>query len=234
MNVLAIGAHPDDLELLCAGTLAKYVRAGHRVVMCHVANGNKGHATIPSDELARMRRAEAQRAAAVIGAESVTADSDDMRVLPDDEETQTRMVEIIRAAAPDLIITHWPQDYHTDHRATSKLVFDASFIAGLPAVKTAQPPLPKVPPIYYMDTLAGVGFVPTEYVDVSDVMQVKRDALLEHKSQADWLKGFNNIDTIDFIDTVAKFRGLQCGAFFAEGFVPCSSWLRLVPHRLLP
>jgi N-acetylglucosamine malate deacetylase 1 len=234
MNVLAVGAHPDDMEILCGGTLARYVRTGHDVTMCHVTNGDKGHATIPGPELARMRNEEAERAAAIIGAAHVSIGCPDMRVLPEDDYTRARLVEVIRRVQPDVIITHCPEDYHTDHRATSKLVFDASFTAGLPAVRTDHPALPKVPPIYYMDTLAGVGFVPTEYVDVSDVMQVKREALLEHKSQKDWLKGFNDIDTIEFIDTVAKYRGLQCGAFFAEGFAACPSWLRLVPRRLLP
>lgn len=234
MNILAVGAHPDDLEILCGGTLAKYARAGHRVVMCRVANGNKGHVSIPPVELAQIRAKEAERAAAIIGAEAVGVDCPDMGIIPEDEQTIAKMIDVIRMAQPDVIITHSPEDYHTDHRAASKLVFDVSFTAAFPAVKTQYPYLPKVPPIFYMDTLAGLGFTPTEYVDVTDTMAVKREALLQHESQADWLKTFNGIDTVNFIDTIAKFRGLQCGALFAEGFTACRAWLRIAPTRLLP
>ena len=74
ITILGIGAHPDDLEILCGGTLAKYAGLGCKVVMAHLLNGDKGHFHIPPETLARMRKAEAEKAASVIGAESMGLD----------------------------------------------------------------------------------------------------------------------------------------------------------------
>jgi N-acetylglucosamine malate deacetylase 1 len=234
MNILALAAHPDDLEILCAGTLARYVRAGHHVVMCRAGTGDKGHTTIPSAELVEMRKKEAERAAEIIGAEPLGLGYPDGGMFPENEETRLHFVDAIRQACPDLIITHHPEDYMVDHRAVSKLAFDASFLASLPYLVTDHAPIPKAPPIYHMDTLAGMGFQPAEYVDITTTMQVKRDALAQHRSQADWLKVMGDIHTLEFIEVIARFRGFQCGVAYAEGFVPCQTWLRRTPERLLP
>ena len=69
LRVLAVGAHPDDIEIRCGGTLARYAKTGHHVMMAHATNGDEGHTTIPSAELAKVRESEARAAAAVIGAE---------------------------------------------------------------------------------------------------------------------------------------------------------------------
>jgi LmbE family N-acetylglucosaminyl deacetylase len=82
MNILAIGCHPDDLEIFCGGTLRKYVKNGHKVFMCHVANGNLGHKVIKPDELRLIRKNEAIRAAAIIGAESISIDSGTYPLIP--------------------------------------------------------------------------------------------------------------------------------------------------------
>ena len=236
MNVLALAAHPDDLEILCAGTLARFVIAGHRVVMCRAGSGDKGHSTIPSSELVKLRAREADAAAAVIGAEPLGLGYPDGCMYPDDEDTRNRFVDAIRFAEADVIITHHPDDYMVDHRAVSKLAFDASFLATLPYLVTAHPPIAHVPPIYYMDTLAGLGFQPTEWVDITETMQLKRDALAKHLTQADWLQTdtMGNVRPLDFIEIIARFRGLQCAVLYAEAFRPCQAWLRNAPKRLLP
>ena len=161
MNVLAIGCHPDDIEVACAGTLAKYVRQGHHVITCHVANGNLGHQVIDPDTLRVMRREEAKRAGALAGIEVLTCDVGDLLVYPDREQ-RDKVVEVIRYAKPDVIITHSPDDYMPDHTAVSKLVFDASFAASVPHYLNGE--AAALTPVYYMDTLAGVNFLPTEYV----------------------------------------------------------------------
>ena len=74
MKILAIGCHPDDLEIACYGTLAKYVKLGHEVSVCHVANGNQGHVEIMPEELRAMRFQEAENAAKVIGAAHYSVD----------------------------------------------------------------------------------------------------------------------------------------------------------------
>lgn len=234
MRVLAIGCHPDDLEIACAGTLAKYKKQGHDVIMCHLANGNLGHAIIKPDELRAIRTKEAEASGALIGVEVINGDIGDFRVYGDDKQARDKVVEIIRYAKPDIIITHSPTDYMSDHVATSKLVFDAAFGATLPHYEANNPVHPLVTPIYYMDTLAGVNFNPTEYVDISDTLEVKLQMLSKHESQIKWMADHDHIDFLDFVKTVSKFRGLQCGVQYAEGFTQCYAWPKMRTSRMLP
>ncbi|RKY79213.1 MAG: PIG-L family deacetylase [Deltaproteobacteria bacterium] len=233
MRVLAIGAHPDDLELLCAGTLAKYANQGHQVIMCHACNGNLGHFEIPRNELRDIRRQEAQNAAAVIGAESLTLDIADLDVYVE-RETKEKMTELIRKTKPDVIIAPSPDDYMPDHTLISRIAFDASFMATLPQLATETECHHLITPFYYMDTLAGVNFQPEVYVDITEVIEIKKRMLACHKSQTQWLKHHDKIDIIEFMITVARFRGLQCGVQYAEGFKPCRVWGRNTTKRWLP
>lgn len=233
MRVLAIGAHPDDLEILCAGTLARYAQAGHEVVMCVATDGTAGHMLIKPPELAQIREREARAAAAVIKAEFIWLGFPDELIF-NDRETRLAFVDAIRQARPDLIITHAPDDYHPDHRMVNRLVFDASFVASLPNIETNQPAHPAVPPLYYMDTLAGKGFHPSEYVDISSTIDIKRQMLACHDSQLTWLKDHDNIDIMEFMEVVARTRGFQCNAPYAEGFRREDVWPRTPPDRLLP
>lgn len=233
LRVLAVGAHPDDIEILCAGTLAKYAKAGHYVAIACVANGNVGHMEIQPPELAKTRENEARNGADTIGAEFFWLDVPDLMV-GHDPDLHLRMTDVIRMAKPDVIITHSPDDYMLDHQATSRLVFDCSFSASVPNWKTKVPFHPVIPAVFYMDTLAGVDFLPTEYVDVTDTMETKIKMLECHESQVSWLRDHDHIDIIDFVRTTAKFRGLQCGVKFAEGFRKLEAWGRLSTNRLLP
>ncbi|TNJ55778.1 PIG-L family deacetylase [Paenibacillus hemerocallicola] len=236
MNVLAIACHPDDLEIGCGGTLAKYAALGHNVTMVHVANGNKGHKVIQPDELRLIRAKEAQNSGALIGATVISMDVPDLLVKADQDELIAKLVDVIRQTEPDVIITHPPEDYMKDHMEVSTAVFDASFAASVPhyETKVPAPSNAKVAPIYYMDTLAGVGFLPTEYVDVTDHIETKIAMNAAHESQIKWLYEHDGIDFLDFVRTVSKFRGLQCGAAYAEGFLQCKAWPRLTTVRLLP
>lgn len=233
LRVLAVGAHPDDIEILCAGTLARCSQRGDHVTICVATNGNMGSMTHSPAELAGIREAEAREAAAEIGAEVIWLGCPDEFLYPD-HQTRMRFIEMIRTAAPDVIITHDPQDYHQDHRTVSELVFVSSFIAAVPHVETASHHHPSIPPLYYMDTLAGVGFLPTEYVDITDTVEIKQRMLMRHASQLEWLGDYNGIDITEFMKTVARFRGLQCGAAYAEGFRRCDAWPRVSAERLLP
>lgn len=233
MRVLAVGAHPDDLEILCSGTLARYVAQGHQVVMAHACRGDKGHGQILHHEVGMVRDREATAAAQVIGAEAMALNFFDGQVYIN-EESMIRFVDMIRIARPDLIITHHPDDYHGDHNAVTKLVLDASFLATLPYYVTAHPPHTVTPPIYFMDTLAGIDFTPTEYVDITDTLELKKQSMAQHVSQITWLKEHHQTDILGFIETIARFRGLQCGARYAEGFQSFRAWGRLSSQRLLP
>lgn len=233
MRILAVGAHPDDLEILCAGTLAKYRARGDDVIMCHVTNGDKGHFVIPPEELTRIRAREAREAAAVIGAECVAMNFLDVE-LYDTPDARERFIDMVRAARPDVVITHHPDDYHTDHQLASRLTIDATFSATVPHLKTAHDNLPALPVVYLMDTLAGLNFQPTEYVDISAFMPQKIEMLSKHASQLDWLKGHDQYDALDALETMAKFRGYQCGVRYAEGFVRYRVWGRNQPGHFLP
>jgi LmbE family N-acetylglucosaminyl deacetylase len=235
MNILAVGCHPDDLEIGCGGTLARYAREGHRVTMCIVANGNMGHAVIQPAQLRAIRAAEIQRAGAILGAtEVVSLDVDDLDVDSNKAETVNKLVDLVRRIQPDAIITHPVEDYMKDHVEVGRLVFDASFSASVPHYLTATPGVAKITPLYYMDTVAGVNFIPTEYVDVSVDVETKLLALNCHESQIKWMYDHDGIDFLDFVRTVAKFRGQQCSVAYAEGFRQCLTWPRLSAKRLLP
>lgn len=235
MNVLAVGCHPDDLEIGCGGTLAKYSKLGHNVFMCHVANGNMGHVMIMPDELAEIRTKEAENSGKMLGAlEVINLNVPDLKVNSYDEKVVMDLIEVIRHTKPDIIITHGPNDYMKDHVEVGKMVFDASFSSTIPHTYTKSPNCPGNVPIYYMDTLAGIDFLPEEYVDVTDTIETKLNALNCHESQIKWLLNHDKIDFLDFVRTVSKFRGLQCSVPFAEGFRRCTAWGRLSPKRLLP
>jgi len=232
MNVLAVGAHPDDIEILCGGTLAKYAQAGHRVTMITIANGDMGSTTLPPPQIAAIRRKESEAAAAIIGAAFVCLDVGDVKVMPD-LETRARLTAEVRRARPDLILTHAPNDYMHDHRNTSALVLDASFDATIPNIKSDAEPIPLVP-IYFMDTIAGVDFEPTEYVDITQHFQTKRHLLAAHESQVAWIAAHDQADLMETMEILSRFRGLQAGVPYAEAFRPHAVWGRLRPARLLP
>ena len=234
MRVLAVGAHPDDLEILCGGTLARFVAEGHDVVMCNVTKGDRGSFVHTSEEIARIRGDEARRAAEACGAEHVTLGLRDCEINAADPEQQRAFVDLVRDARPDLIITHFPHDYMGDHNETSKLVFECSFYATLPLFETGRPHHSAVTPIYYMDTIMGVGFQPLEYVDVTGTIETKAAMLEAHASQLTWLRDHDGVDIVEQMRTMTRFRGQQCGVGYAEGFVPCQTWLRGTTRRLLP
>lgn len=234
MHVLAIGCHPDDIEIGCGGTLAKLSKMGHQVAMCHVASGDKGHMIIPPEELSIIRDKEARNAGELIGAQVVNLAIPDLEVNSNSEQLILAMVEVIREVRPDYIITHAPNDYMKDHMEVTKAVFDASFTASVPRFTTNKAHISHIPPIYYMDTLAGVGFLPTEYVDISTTIELKLQMINCHQSQVKWLKEHDGIDFLDSVRTISKFRGLQSDVAFAEGFTQCQAWHRLTTQRLLP
>lgn len=235
MKVLAVGCHPDDLEIGCFGTLARYVKEGHEVAVCNIANGNLGHVEIMPEELRIVRLEEARAAARLIGATHYTVDIGDLYVSSDDDDLVSRLAAIIREVRPDVVITHAERDYMNDHVQTCQATFRATFAASCPHFDlTAQTPATPVTPLYHMDTLAGIDFLPTEYVDISDVIELKLEALACHESQIKWMRDHDGIDFLDMIRNCSKIRGYQCGVTYAEGFRMNRNYLRMSPKRLLP
>jgi len=146
---------------------------------------------------------------------------------------RVEVVDIIRYAKLDIIITHSPDDYMPDHTITGRLVFEAAFTATLPNYKTKYPAHELITPIYYMDTLVGLKFQPTHYVDITDFFEIKKKMLLCHESQYKWIKEHLLSDPINLIETMSKFRGLQCGVLYAEAFRIENVWERLKPVELV-
>lgn len=235
MRILAVGAHPDDIEILCAGTLLRYKDDGHDVIMAVATNGDQGHFEIMPPELAEIRRKEAAASAAVAGAEFIWMGYHD-QFLFHDEPTRLAYIDMVRQARPDVILTHNPDDYAQDHRMVADLVFAASFMAAVPHLETATPHTSAIPPVYYMDSVAGTAFVPTDYVDISSVMDRKIEMLSCHQSQLVWLKEHDNLDVVEMMTTMARFRALSCqgGIQYAEGFRHLDTWGRNPVRRVLP
>ena len=235
MNILAIGAHPDDIEVGCGGTLGRYSLDGCSITMCTVAKGDKGHTEIEPNSLQVIRKEEATEAAAMISAEYVSLNAGDVEISAEDKALKDDLVEIIRSVQPDVLITHPPEDYMPDHVAVSKLVFSASFAATVPNYAHSKgKTTAKITPLYYMDTLAGVDFIPEEYVDISETLETKIQMLEKHQTQLKWMKDHDGIDFTEFVTTVARFRGLQCGAVYAEAFRQCRVWPKVKTKRFLP
>lgn len=171
MKVLAIGAHPDDVEILCGGMLARFAQEGAEVWMCSVANGDHGSFEYSASDLARVRVAEAEKAASLIGAQHRVLGISDCEVNASSARQRSLIVDLIREARPDLILTHHPEDYMADHIETSRLVFDRSFAAILPLYETTRGRHDLISPIYYMETVAGFEVLPTEFVDISERLE---------------------------------------------------------------
>jgi LmbE family N-acetylglucosaminyl deacetylase len=234
MVVLGIGCHPDDLEIGCGGALAKYAKQGHTVFMCHIANGNMGHVLIEPEELNRIRTAEAENAAKVLGAESISLDVGDLQVEGSDKAVRDKLTEVVRYTKADIIITHNPQDYMRDHEQASALACDVSFTATIPHLFTQTGYSAGFPPVFFMDTLAGINFIPTEYVDITEEIEQKLEAINCHASQVVWMQEHDHIDFLDFVRTCNKYRGLQSNCKYAEGFRQYAAWPRFKTRRLLP
>jgi LmbE family N-acetylglucosaminyl deacetylase len=234
MNVLIISAHPDDIEINCAGTAAKLIKRGDTVTLCNLCSGSLGHTVIEPAELEKIRLKESEKAAKIIGAKRLPAISPDLKLYHQDAQARDKAVDIIRKVKPDFIITHHPDDYMPDHIAVSKLVFDASFCASLPHYKTEIDAVVPICPIYYMDNLGGFNFEPAEYVDISDEIETKLKMLSCHQSQLVWMREHDNIDFAEMVKTFSRMRGLQAGAAYAEGFIQMRGWGRMTTRRLLP
>ena len=219
LRVLAVGAHPDDVEINCGGTLARYAVAGHHVMMGYATNGDKGHLEIPPAELAVIRERESRAAAAVIGAEVFWLNFPDGDLFYD-RETRLVFIDMLRQARPDIILTHFPEAYHPDHVATGQLVFGANYISGVPHVKTEHEAADRVAHMYYMDVHHDMRAEGAEYVDVTDVYDLKRKMLAAHESQLVWLRDHDGVDVLARMEARDRALGTECGVELAERFVP--------------
>lgn len=235
MNILFVGAHPDDIESFAGGTAASYARTGHKVFFCVATNGNVGSSTLPPNEIAAIRRVEAQRSADLIGAELIWLDFDD-EFLFDNRETRLAFIETFRRADPDVVFCHSRQDYNPDHSISGMIVDECIHMAAIPNICTASAPTTraKIPHVYFMDTPAGVGFEPEIYVDITKTFEIKVKMLKAHESQNGWMMDIFGHPLESFLEIPAKFRGMQAGCPMAEAFRPSYRWGRTFLEHYLP
>jgi LmbE family N-acetylglucosaminyl deacetylase len=233
MRVLAVGAHPDDLEILCGGTLAKYAKRGDHVSMAVATNGEVGSPMLAKQEIAEIRRQEAAASAKVIGADFYWMNYPD-EFLFSTEHTRLAFLDLVRQDRPDVIITHAPTDYHPDHRTTGGILWDIRVMTTVPNISTEHPPCKQIPEIFYMETVAGIDFVPQHYVDIGETFSLKREMLACHKSQSIWLEDQYQISYLDMIEITGRYRGFQCGVKYAEGLQTSPTWPKWTKGSLLP
>lgn len=222
--ILAIHAHPDDIETLGAGALALLAAAGHAVTLVTLTAGEGGATDTTPEETAAIRKAEAAAAAAIIGARYRCGDLPDLGVFSDDA-SRRRVTELIRWARPDIVITSSPVDYHPDHEATSQLVRDACFASSVPNYRTGESQaLAAIPHLYFMDPIGGrdregAPVVPDFGADIESVFAKKHAMLAAHESQIRWVARQHGIpDQVASLEKWARRRGRDFGVAMAEGF----------------
>src|SRR5262245_22161996 len=189
LRVLIIGAHPDDGDIKAGGTAARWCGAGHVVRFVSLTDGRAGHHAMPGPELARRRRAEAQAAAAVIGATYEILDHPDGE-LDDRLEYRREVIRLLRSFRPGLILPHRSSDYPPDHRFAGLLVQDASYLLTVPAICPEVPHLAAAPVImHFSDAFTRpCRFEPHVIVDIDDGFDRLVDMLDCHESQFyEWL-----------------------------------------------
>jgi N-acetylglucosamine malate deacetylase 1 len=223
-HILAFHAHPDDVETLVAGTLALLAANGHRIAIATMTAGDCGAIDTSREETARIRKAEAAAAAAMIGADYHCADIPDLGVFNDDP-TRRATTELIRMVRPDIVITGSPADYHPDHEATSILVRDACFASTVRNYATGpSAALEHIPHLYFMDPIEGRDRhgkrVPADFgVDVTAHFATRRAMLVAHKSQHSWVaRQHGESDYALSMERFAVKRGKHFGVKYAEGF----------------
>lgn len=204
LQVVAIGAHPDDPESGCGGTLRKFAVAGHAVTVLYLTRGEAGIEGKSHAEAAAIRTAEAERACALLGARArFFGQTDGASVF--DADAVARMTAVLGELAPDVVLTHWPIDSHPDHQVASAL--------GVQAWRRVTRPFE----LFFYEVCVGeqsAAFRPTDYVDITDVQPVKRAAVECHASQDPaWIYGEGGHALME------KFRGAECGVRAAEAFV---------------
>lgn len=189
MNIVLIGAHPDDVEVVSGGTAAMWANAGFAITIVSMTNGNKGHHLEKGSALASRRKRESKAAADLIGANSIVMSTPDGELGPT-LAVRKKVVSLIRKAKADLVITHRPNDYHPDHRYTSQVVQDAAYMVTVPHFLPSVPALRKNPTfMYFMDRFQKpYPFNPDVAVGIDTVMDTKWRMLDAMESQFyEWL-----------------------------------------------
>lgn len=222
LDILAFGAHPDDVELACSGTLAKHKKMGQKTGVADLTDGELGTRGNPE-----LRRSEAMQAAEIMGLETRHFFGFRDGFFQNDEHHRIKVIEILRHFQPDIVITNAPSDRHPDHGRGCNLVSDSCFLSGLRKINTSyedreqQPWRPKLVLHYIQDRY----FKPDIVVDISDFFEDRMKAIIAYKSQFHDISSKEPqtyISSPEFIDSLksrpAEF-GRLIGVDYAEGFL---------------
>lgn len=209
MKILMIGAHQDDNEFRCGGTAYKLTQLGHTVKFLSLTNGCGGHHILSAEETVAVRAKESAAVAELLGIEyEIWSDQADCALVAD-LPTRRRLICCIRRFAPDIIITHRPNDYHADHRACAMLVQDASYLLVVPHECPETAAMRTAPVImYYEDAFAPPAFNCDFIVGIDEVIDIKLQIAHLNASQVyEWLPYTNgeNVPT----DEKARFAWLK-------------------------
>jgi LmbE family N-acetylglucosaminyl deacetylase len=196
MKILAIGAHPDDIEFGCAGTLIKYVDRGHRIFLMVMTEGELG-------AQGAVRRQEQLGAQAIVGAEEVFwGEYEDTRV-PLDKGLIAAIEEVMSGVKPDMIFCNFFDDTHQDHRHLAQATMSATRY---------------VRNVLYYEVPTTQNFSPQVFVDISDTLQRKLRALEAHRSQV-MKTNIEDLSITEIARSSANFRGIQGRVKYAEAFM---------------
>lgn len=225
-TAFAIAAHPDDIELMMAGTLMLLGDAGYDLHVMNVADGCCGSATEPPDTIAGRRLEEARTAAAVMGATLHAPIAHDLEIFYT-KELLAKIAAVVREVNPSILLVQSPQDYMEDHMIACRLAVSAAFTRGMPNFPT-DPPRPPVDgevTVYHALPWGLHGPLREEiradlYIDIETVRGRKREALACHRSQKEWLDISQGLDSyLTTMDAMAARVGEQSGRYtYAEGW----------------
>ncbi len=210
MNILAIGAHPDDIEFGCGGTLIKYAGKGARIELLVMTDGARGGNR-------RVRRTEQARAARILGARRVHWGLYRDTMLPSIRTLIDRMERTLRAVRPDFIFVNSPDDTHQDHRQVAR--------AAVSATRWARN-------VLFYEGPTTVDFTPTVFIDIGDEIGRKIQALRTHKSQVMKTR-IEGTAICEIAEASAHFRGVQGRIRWAEGFMPLRLFINIASQPLI-
>jgi len=225
-RILAVVAHPDDAELLCAGTLARAKADGAAIAVCVLCRGDKGQPDPPIENLGDVRSGEMAEAVTVLGADLLQGGYDDGELMDVPDQRRTT-IELYRQFRPTLVLAHSPKDYHPDHRAASALAEAASWFCASGGHKTESAPMDGPPALWWMDTVNMLRFSPGFYVNVSDFVETKRRMIRCHHSQLSRGDNEDFSPLEDLMDRQCQARGAQTGVQAAEAFRWATTWKRV-------
>jgi LmbE family N-acetylglucosaminyl deacetylase len=234
-SVVAVEGHPDDVELGCLGTLIKFRESGTRITIVSITAGDQGASHDPNrqgDTIAQTRFGEASEVAKHLSGEFLTLGAPD-GYLYDTPELRNALASVLRRSEAEVVFAPPPIDYHYDHINAGQIAFSATYYAAT-AMPLEGTPLSRTPALYYFDSIGGVEFQPSFFVDISDQIEEKKELAALHVSQMANMKSIGGWDLVDYIDILGRYRGLQSATTYAEAFQSCLRWPRGPALRTFP